>query len=97
MPLRFTIRDLLWLTLVVALAVGWWADHRREQIAIKLHFIANLQASAVAKELSDAFAGTPVRFSVDERMNAIVIESPLRQQKGIEELIERLDQAATGN
>jgi hypothetical protein len=29
MRLRFTIRDLLWLTLVVALAVGWWIDHRR--------------------------------------------------------------------
>jgi len=29
MPLRFTIRDLLWLTLVVALIVGWWIDHPR--------------------------------------------------------------------
>jgi hypothetical protein len=28
MHLRFTIRDLLWLTLVVAMAVGWWVDHR---------------------------------------------------------------------
>jgi len=28
MRLRFTIRDLLWLTLVVALAVGWWTDHQ---------------------------------------------------------------------
>jgi hypothetical protein len=28
MKLRFTIRDLFWLTLVVALAVGWWFDHR---------------------------------------------------------------------
>ena len=27
MRLRFTIRDLLWLTVVVALAVGWWVDH----------------------------------------------------------------------
>jgi hypothetical protein len=27
MRLRFSIRDLLWLTLVVALAVGWWLDH----------------------------------------------------------------------
>jgi hypothetical protein len=26
MKLRFTIRDLFWLTLVVALAVGWWID-----------------------------------------------------------------------
>ncbi len=25
----FTIRDLLWLTLVVALAVGWWLDHSK--------------------------------------------------------------------
>jgi len=28
MPFRFTIRDLLWLTLVVALATGWWLDHK---------------------------------------------------------------------
>ena len=28
--LRFTIRDLLWLTVAVALAVGWWMD-RSEQ------------------------------------------------------------------
>jgi len=28
MPLRFTIRDLLWLTLVVALCLGWWLDHQ---------------------------------------------------------------------
>ena len=29
MPLRFTIRDLLWLTAVVALATGSWLDHGR--------------------------------------------------------------------
>jgi hypothetical protein len=29
MRLRFTIRDLLWLTAVVALATGWWIDHTR--------------------------------------------------------------------
>ena len=28
MRLRFTIRDLLWLTVVVALVVGWWVDRR---------------------------------------------------------------------
>jgi hypothetical protein len=26
MRLHFSIRDLLWLTVVVALAVGWWLD-----------------------------------------------------------------------
>jgi hypothetical protein len=31
---RFTIRDLLWLTVVVALAVAWWIDHHRLTEAI---------------------------------------------------------------
>jgi hypothetical protein len=26
--MKFTIRDLLWLTLVVALTIGWWLHHR---------------------------------------------------------------------
>jgi hypothetical protein len=26
---RFTIRDLLWLTALIAMGVGWWLDHRR--------------------------------------------------------------------
>ena len=29
MRIRFTIRDLLWLTLVVGMAVGWWLDRSR--------------------------------------------------------------------
>jgi hypothetical protein len=28
MKLRFSIRDLLWLTALVAVLVGWWLDHR---------------------------------------------------------------------
>ena len=31
MRIRFTIRDLLWLTALVALALGWWVDHRQLQ------------------------------------------------------------------
>ena len=30
MRLRFTIRDLLWLTLVVAIVLGWAIDHWRK-------------------------------------------------------------------
>jgi hypothetical protein len=33
--LRFSIRDLLWLMLVVALSAGWWAEHRRADRALK--------------------------------------------------------------
>jgi hypothetical protein len=29
MRLRFNVRDLLWLAVVVALAVGWWLDRAR--------------------------------------------------------------------
>jgi hypothetical protein len=28
MSFRFTIRDLLWFTLVVAMLIGWWLDQR---------------------------------------------------------------------
>jgi hypothetical protein len=27
--MRFSIRDLFWVTFVVAMAVSWWLDHRR--------------------------------------------------------------------
>ena len=39
--MRFTIRDLLWLTVVVALVVGWLVDRRRvvaEREAIRAQF-----------------------------------------------------------
>ena len=29
--LRFSIRDLIWLMLVVALAVAWWVDRQKQQ------------------------------------------------------------------
>jgi|KBSMisStaDraftv2_1062788.scaffolds.fasta_scaffold2896886_2 hypothetical protein len=29
--MRFFIRDLLWLTVVVALAAAWWLDHRQQR------------------------------------------------------------------
>jgi hypothetical protein len=28
---RFTIRDVLWLTVVVAVGCGWWLEHRRAE------------------------------------------------------------------
>jgi len=46
---RFTIRDVLWLTVVVALAVGWWIDQdriRRHREALK----ASQQAVADERE-----------------------------------------------
>jgi hypothetical protein len=31
--MRFSIRDVLWLTVVAGLATGWWADRCRVQLA----------------------------------------------------------------
>src|SRR5262245_56128453 len=42
MKFRFSIRDLFWLVLVVALAVGLWLDHR--QLAPKAELTESLQA-----------------------------------------------------
>jgi hypothetical protein len=34
-PLRFTLRDWLWLVLVLALVLLWVADHRHSSLVIK--------------------------------------------------------------
>ena len=33
---RFTIRDVLWLTMLVGLSLGWWIDHRYAKAQAKL-------------------------------------------------------------
>lgn len=49
---RFAIRDLLWLTIVVALGVGWWREHRRAEDATALAAgrsqLEQINAAAVA-------------------------------------------------
>jgi hypothetical protein len=66
--MKFTIRDLIWLTAVVALAVGWWLDNRRYDWSIKsaqmrkdyYNFMSDLARSETEKaiekqkQLSDA-------------------------------------------
>ena len=102
MRLRFTIRDLLWLTLVVALVLGWWVDHRintiQGQSILKPHYVRNGSASSIAKLLNAVFAGPhQIRLYVDDRLNVIFAECPLQQQDGIEELIKKLDWSESGN
>jgi hypothetical protein len=31
--MRFTIREVLWLTVIVALVLGWWIDHSQLSLA----------------------------------------------------------------
>jgi len=53
MVLRFTIRDLLWVTIVAALAVSWWIDNKRIENTIAK--IKGEQAELTA-ELEDKIA-----------------------------------------
>jgi hypothetical protein len=41
---RFTIRDVLWLTVVVGMAIAWWNDHER-LVAIAARLKTDLQMS----------------------------------------------------
>ena len=78
MRLRFTIRDLLWLTALVAVFVAWWLDHRvqvdRYQSLQSPQFVAYpitmADPNAVLKALVSAMAGVPdVRLAVDTKSN----------------------------
>jgi hypothetical protein len=42
--MKFTIRDLLWLTVVVALAIGWWVDRVRQE-SIHAHEVSVLEVA----------------------------------------------------
>jgi hypothetical protein len=71
---RFTIRDLVLLTLVVAMGVGWWLDHRRLLQAMRVSELvwgdvvhareAALQAriDAMAAVQADVHAQPPSRL-----------------------------------
>ena len=48
MRFRFSICDLLWLTVVVALAIGWWLDHCGTQ-----HELDEWRRAHVAKEFEN--------------------------------------------
>ena len=64
MRLRFTIRDLFWLTAVVALSVGWWLDHTdlKWTTAKNRDFEAACKAKVqVAESLADGWKSTVSR------------------------------------
>jgi hypothetical protein len=43
---RFTLRDLLWLTTLIATAAGWFADHALQQRKLQRERDVNIEAAA---------------------------------------------------
>jgi len=61
--LRFTIRDVLWVTMVVALAVGWWLD--RARLSARVSFLQR-GANVVTERFSNS-EDRPITVTIDDR------------------------------
>jgi|GEM_PF-3224495 hypothetical protein len=48
---HFTIRDVLWLTVVVALSVGWWLDQRQLRMQNSQYLDDQVRAKEQMREL----------------------------------------------
>ena len=69
MRLRFSVRDLLWLTALAALAVSWWLDHRAQEIryqsllpttpSFEAYPITSADPNYVLNVLQAVMAGSP--------------------------------------
>jgi hypothetical protein len=75
-PMKFSIRDLMWLTVVVALVMGWGMDHWRQSPELKkakeiAHqaVIENYVLRAILEQ-----HGVKVKFRDDTNQNPLVTE-----------------------
>ena len=77
---RFTLRDLFWLTLVVALAYGWWSDHKQLKVVVGNLYGRLYASDEVARESIRAFNRLHKRVSTlmgtDDREDLVPIVAP---------------------
>jgi hypothetical protein len=102
MRVRFSIRDLLWLTALAAIAVTWWLDHRAQEIRyqsllpntpkFEAYPITTADPNFVLNVLQAAMAGSPnVQLSVDIKSNSVVAQALPKQHAIIRALMDQLD------
>jgi len=68
---RFTLRDLFWLVLVCALAVGWWVEHTRfvdvtKQVGEKLSWWPTKPGEVLNVTIEDNGSETVTTYSPGE-------------------------------
>src|SRR5688500_15478608 len=82
--LSFTIRDLMWVTVVVGVAFGWWADQdriRRQSEALKAaaQRLQALPVRAAQTKLHVAEAELDQLNEINQRNPGVISESELRR------------------
>jgi hypothetical protein len=73
--LRYSTRDLLWLTLVVAMGLGWWMDRRPQKQHISVYYVQWTDPEKDAKLLQDIYSDRhDVQFDWDQE--SVTISTP---------------------
>jgi hypothetical protein len=79
--MRFTIRDLMWLTVVAAFGVGWWIDRRgftalTDRVASIEARTASIEARSAAtdKALKDASAALKEAKEANRKISSLEIK-----------------------
>jgi hypothetical protein len=70
---RFTIRDVLWLTVVVALGVGWWVEDARKYAAYREIYGGNGSFKAHLNALTKRARSDPDLKAQAEELTAIAL------------------------
>jgi hypothetical protein len=73
---RFSIRDVLWLTVVVAMAVGWWTNRTRSQATINSYRADYEALQATASRLADEREVLRHKLWQAERIRNATVASP---------------------
>jgi len=78
MRFRFTIRDLLWLTLVVGMGLAWWADHRQQSInyAKWMLDLEECREQGIERMISEANDLREQVTALEEKLRRAAKESP---------------------
>jgi type II secretory pathway component GspD/PulD (secretin) len=102
MRLRFSIRDLLWLTALIAMGIGWWLEHRQwinsDQPLVTVYPIKIADPKMVLKVLQIAYSrDSGVRVGLDETSNSVVVLARPSQHIDIRETILKIEQSRLAN
>ena len=77
---RFTIRDVLWLTVAIALSVSWWIDNKRIETTLKA---IKAEHDAKQLELDDKLEIVNQMYMDEKRRQSwhVIKGFPPKQQK----------------